>query len=945
MPALGGAARQHLDNPRFVRMLPGLTTVLLLGFITSVFHDVRRRSISSVVVLGALVSTLFGPGASAVEPVELNALFVDSTDWGTTNGRIIDLRSPDDGLLAASPAISSVLPGDGFNFDINPTDDAANGAFWNLYFMAPVGQVLSVGTYQASHDINRESGMAALVVQAQGVCASTGGTFTVHDVAFDPSTGQPTRFAATFAQDCISNSIVGEIRYRSSVPMTSRRIDPIFISTELVQVGSVGADKVITVSNTGTTSITVTNVARTGPFRLVDDGCTGPLPAGQACTIRVASEPTGPGSTVGGVIISDTSLGSPRTVSLAGSGKTATTTTLTSSTNPNITNGDPSTLTAVVSPTPDSGFVDFCVVGGACLSAASLGNDGIATLTYNYATPTRQIVARFRGRPHYDASESLPLTQATKFRPRLDLRLSQTSGPPGHPLEITADTIGSIPGGTLTLTDELTGEILTSRQVSDPGIYACDAPTEPGMHRYRLDYSGYGDDWVATSTFLDLIVGTGPPVLPARIPSGNGAPTYACTTIGSFAPYALVNDPIVRLQPWATTNIILTHARVSNSPDVTDVNLLVHGVDIAYGEAVDWSLIDPNAGGIDADGEKWVYVQFFDDAGRHGYVGQWSFRLDRSIPTDTTPPIGSVSIDGGAAFTASASVMLAADATDGESGLSLLALSNDGNVWITRPYAANQTWKLPATNGTRTVYAKWQDVAGNWSGVSTDSIILDTIAPSVTAPRRGFVTKTALNGGSILTRIPWSGSDVGSGIVRYELDRQTDASAWSSVSATLTSPVATPALATEHTYRFRVRAVDQAGNVGAWSYGDTFRVSRFSEGNSRILYSGTWSTSKASVFWGGVAKASSKAGSRASITFTGRSVAWVSSMGPTRGKADVYVNGVKVATVDLYSATSKHQQVVWTGSWTTAGSRTITIRVQGTSGRPRIDLDAFVTAN
>ena len=57
------------------------------------------------------------------------------------------------------------------------------------------------------------------------------------------------------------------------------------------------------------------------------------------------------------------------------------------------------------------------------------------------------------------------------------------------------------------------------------------------------------------------------------------------------------------------------------------------------------------------------------------------------------------------------------------------------------------------------------------------------------------------------------------------------------------------------------------------------------------------------------------------------------------------VNGVKVATVDLYSATSKHQQVVWAGSWTTAASRTITIRVQGTSGRPRVDLDAFVTAN
>ena len=39
------------------------------------------------------------------------------------------------------------------------------------------------------------------------------------------------------------------------------------------------------------------------------------------------------------------------------------------------------------------------------------------------------------------------------------------------------------------------------------------------------------------------------------------------------------------------------------------------------------------------------------------------------------------------------------------------------------------------------------------------------------------------------------------------------------------------------------------------------------------------------------------------------------------------------------------QRVVWVGSWTTAISRKVTIRVAGTTGRPRIDLDALVTAN
>jgi hypothetical protein len=221
----------------------------------------------------------------------------------------------------------------------------------------------------------------------------------------------------------------------------------------------------------------------------------------------------------------------------------------------------------------------------------------------------------------------------------------------------------------------------------------------------------------------------------------------------------------------------------------------------------------------------------------------------------------------------------------------------------------------------------------------------DTTAPKATKPGRSFPNGKAMLNGTIPTRINWSGSDAGSGIARFELHQQRDGGAWATVSTNLTKTLTDRSLATESTYRFRVRAVDKSGNVGAWVYGDTFRVSRFSEFNSRISYRGSWHTSSYPVFWGGAAKASSTAGSRATLTFTGRAVAWIASKGPTRGKADVYVNGSKVATVDLYSPTAKHQQVVWSGSWSTAASRTVRIQVQGTAGRPRVDLDAFVTVN
>jgi len=341
----------------------------------------------------------------------------------------------------------------------------------------------------------------------------------------------------------------------------------------------------------------------------------------------------------------------------------------------------------------------------------------------------------------------------------------------------------------------------------------------------------------------------------------------------------------------------------------------------------------------DGEGYKHVSVKWLDEN------GNWSLAESDTVYLDRGAPEGSVSIASGAVATKWATATVSTAATDAGSGLSQVALSNDGVTWTTRAYASSQPWTLAGANGIKSVRVKWKDQAGNWSPVKTDTIVLDTVAPTVTAPRRGLVAGTALANGAITTRIPWSGSDLGSGIARYELAQQTDGGAWTTVSTTLTSPTATRSLSTERTYRFRVRAVDRASNVGAWTYGDTFRVSRFSEGNSRITYSGTWSTSRSSAFWGGVARASSQAGARASITFTGRTIAWIASMGPTRGKADVLVNGVKVATVDLYSTTARHQQVVWVGTWSSAASRTVSIRVLGTSGRPRVDLDAFVTAN
>ena len=62
----------------------------------------------------------------------------------------------------------------------------------------------------------------------------------------------------------------------------------------------------------------------------------------------------------------------------------------------------------------------------------------------------------------------------------------------------------------------------------------------------------------------------------------------------------------------------------------------------------------------------------------------------------------------------------------------------------------------------------------------------------------------------------------------------------------------------------------------------------------------------------------------------------------TRGKVKVYVDGVLQATVDTYRSSTQYRSVVWRQAYSSTVTKTIRIVVLATSGRPRVDLDAFV---
>ena len=117
-------------------------------------------------------------------------------------------------------------------------------------------------------------------------------------------------------------------------------------------------------------------------------------------------------------------------------------------------------------------------------------------------------------------------------------------------------------------------------------------------------------------------------------------------------------------------------------------------------------------------------------------------RVTVGPPPDTTPPSGSVSINGGAAGTNNVNVTLTLAATDNSGTVSQMQFSNDGASYsAAEPYGTSKAWMLPTGDGTKTIYVKFADQAGNWSSASNDSIVLDTIPPqiSITSPSNGAV--------------------------------------------------------------------------------------------------------------------------------------------------------------------------------------------------------------
>ncbi|MGW4163803.1 N-acetylmuramoyl-L-alanine amidase [Streptomyces sp. NPDC004788] len=233
--------------------------------------------------------------------------------------------------------------------------------------------------------------------------------------------------------------------------------------------------------------------------------------------------------------------------------------------------------------------------------------------------------------------------------------------------------------------------------------------------------------------------------------------------------------------------------------------------------------------------------------------------------------------------------------------------------------------------GSHTVQVRATHQSGKTATSAAVTVVGDTTAPYFSTKPTAELTGGTVSSTSAPVKLRWKAADA---LALRDVRLTTPAVTYGPATTVSGTLGAKPGVTTY----FTLSAYDQAGNKGAATVGATPAILQES---AAAKYS-SWATRSSSSYLGGYSYSSGTKNASLTWTFTGRSAAWVVSRSSTSGQAYVYVDGVKVTTVDLKSATTMYRNAIWTKTWASSAKHTVKIVVVGTYGRPTITTDGLV---
>jgi hypothetical protein len=163
---------------------------------------------------------------------------------------------------------------------------------------------------------------------------------------------------------------------------------------------------------------------------------------------------------------------------------------------------------------------------------------------------------------------------------------------------------------------------------------------------------------------------------------------------------------------------------------------------------------------------------------------------------------------------------------------------------------------------------------------------------------------------------PWSPD-----VTRFTLQRRVGRGDWTAIPLAQSTARQTRVwLKTGKVNYFRVRGVDDQGRIGPWYYSTDLKAVLRGPVGRRLGAPAMAMTAHARQ-----ATASASSSRWVRTRFTGRSVALVASTGPGMGLVRIFVNGKRVALVDLHRESGSPRELVWTMNFDRVTSRSVAI--------------------
>jgi Bacterial Ig-like domain (group 3) len=291
--------------------------------------------------------------------------------------------------------------------------------------------------------------------------------------------------------------------------------------------GSTGSANIVTVSNTGNSALTITNVALTGTnpgdFRidpnttscLLTPGST--LYSGQSCLIGVATSPTGAGSRTANLVLLDNSVSGSNTVQLTVNGTLPTPSlTITSpATGTSVASGVPVkfavSVTSTSSPVP-TGTVQFKVDGVADGAPVTLSSGTASVNVTETVTGTHTLSATYSGDANYNptgpVSRTYTVTAAAKpSTTKLISSMNPAESCQHVDFTVTVSgTSGSTPSGTVSLKNGSTVLGSASLSKGTATLWTSMPRLAVGTNLLTAHYAGDAKNAASISAVLSQVV-------------------------------------------------------------------------------------------------------------------------------------------------------------------------------------------------------------------------------------------------------------------------------------------------------------------------------------------------------------------------------------------------------------------------------------------------------